>query len=217
MHSKLLVAAFIIICSLQSTFGIEAGLDFKIGLNIAKCFYEDEPNNPYYGIKNSKPIYSVTGGLAIPITVAEMFIIQPEILYSQTGSTYESKDNISTGSIKFSYLDIPLLFKLNIPNDSRITPNIFVGSSLSFLLSVKEKTESNVQYSETLSIESTGKDYYEDIAIHLIFGGGLNFGLPKGHLITDVRFNLGLTSVDPNDEDWKNRGVSLLLGYGFDF
>jgi hypothetical protein len=61
-----------------------------------------------------------------------MFAIQPEVYYSMQGAKYEEEeDDVQVKVIfKYDYIQVPVLAKVNIPIESSIKPNVFLGPAL---------------------------------------------------------------------------------------
>lgn len=204
-------------------------------MNISNCYYDEDA--PHWA--EIDPLFSPAAAIAVPITIVPLFTLQPEVMISSTGwrfkSSITSEDYSSDieGSVKFTYLDFPLLFVFNIPTRSNEKPHLYCGTSTSFLLRVRESSEGvqdgiavDTSYYEEPVFENGEevgtqglKENYNSAAFSLVFGGGLNVELKKGRILTDIRYTLGLTDVQPDLKSTKmrNRGVTLFVGYGFDF
>lgn len=211
---------------------VEIGLNVKAGLNISKCYYSEEPTGwPSF---KSKPLFSPTGGVAIPVTLVERFTIQPEILFYQSGWRFENSDSGSayvdlfsdstveysfdlTGNVTYSFLEIPLAFKCNFLTERKIKPSLYAGPSISFLLAINSHQEGIINGEEVDTSYTESKERYETASLNIILGGELDFELPVGYLITDIRYYFGLKSIDTRFDDLKDKGVRILLGFGYDF
>ncbi|MDO6760615.1 porin family protein [Tamlana sp. 2_MG-2023] len=159
-------------------FGIKGGLNFATitGDNTLKS--------------DMVTAFHVGGMLEIPIS--EKFSVQPEILFSGAGYSFE--DNITA----LNYLDIPIIAKYYVTKGLSLE----AGPQIGFLLSAK---------TEDLDV----RDAYDNVNLSLATGVGykLDNGLHFG-----ARYNFGLTSMyNLNDIDDKNTiGVfQLSVGYFF--
>ncbi len=217
------VSLFIaLICSFSSASNL--GLYFKAGLNLSK----------YYGTDvdvieeiPAKFLPSVAGGVGLRFQIVDMFTIQPELLFASKGTNLEETDEGDLISMKFrmNYLELPILFKFNIPASETVMPGIYAGPALSILLTSK------LSYSEEFDgekFEDTEdfKDESAPLDFGLVFGGDLAIKAGKGRVILDFRYTLGLLSVikAPDDApsdyepmDVKNSTLSIFAGYGVDF
>ncbi len=159
------------------------------------------------------------GGGFLTYALMNMLVVQPEVLFSMKGYKWEHGGSKWTG--KYNYLEIPILFKYQIPMEGSIRPNLFAGPAPAFLLSAEEEWE----YSDHNGIGFTNgddhsgttdvKDDTNSFDFGLIFGGGVDIDMGSGMLVFDVRYNLGLTKIDSRDDpnDIKNQVISIVAGY----
>jgi len=213
MRSRVVVLLMLLIFALavgaQAGGGIVAK-GIKAGVNIAGHTGDDTDDN-----HESRTAFVGGGFLTYALTPA--LAIQPELLYSMKGYKWEEEGWKETG--KFDYLEIPVLLKYMIPMDGVVQPNLFAGVAPAFLLSA----EVEVDYDETMlamlhATETVDvKDEAKSIDFGLVFGGGVDLALGEGSLMFDVRYTMGLTSIDDTDDDWdiKNKAITLMVGYGF--
>jgi hypothetical protein len=125
--------------------------------------------------------------------------IEPGLQYAQKG--YEGNE-AATGAViseQLSYLDVPVLFRLNF------LPflNVFAGPQASVLLSRNYELAGNVNNST-------------DVVRGYDLGGvvGIGVGFPLG-LNAQLSYDLGLTSLNYFDTDVKNRVLKISIGYDF--
>ncbi len=130
------------------------------------------------------------GGLA-DVPISGNFHIQPELLVSKEGATGDTEFNDVDFSI--TYLRIPLMFKYYVAEGF----NLQAGPQIAFKIGTAEDGVDE-------ALKST------DVGL----GAGLGYELPIG-LMFDLRYNLGLTSINESEGDLKNSGVMLGLGYRF--
>ncbi len=179
----------------------------KIGANFANLYGEDMKETEGEIGEDFKSKLGICVGGFITFNISKMFAIQPEVLYSMKGSKAEGTLFGETIKLQFnlSYLEFPVLAKLRIPTRGNVKPNIFAGPSLAIKLSGKSKTEYAGE-SEEEDIEAM-----KDTDFGLIIGAGVDFG----KLTVDLRYNLGLTKIPEEDDDVKNKAISLMIGYSF--
>jgi Outer membrane protein beta-barrel domain len=163
------------------------------------------------------------GGLVGVAQLNENIGLQAELLYAQKGKS--SSGDFATFATqndwKSDYLEIPLLFRLCYPlKGSRVL--VYAGPSLSFLLSsTLTVTRTDEGGQQTVSSENTwGTTSAFDAA--LAVGGGMEFEIPTGEIIFDVRFTPGFVTTDretgqDKQLDIKNYLVSFMVGYAFKF
>lgn len=181
-------------------------LGVKAGLNLANLSGDD--------VENTDTRTGFAGGVFFMYQFNEMFAVQPEVYYSMKGAKQsDSFEGVSyDAEFKFDYVEIPLLLKFLIPmKGSNIKPAIFAGPSLAFNSSAKLKVEAGGTTTEedVENIKSTD--------LGLVFGAGIGFPVGKGELGVDVRYILGLSSIDDSAEeaDVKNGVINFNLYYGF--
>jgi hypothetical protein len=175
-------------CSAQ---GLSLGI--KGGVNMAKFTGADAGTN-------SMKTGLVGGAYA---TIDLMFVnIQPEVLFSQKGATYEVL-GLSLDQ-NLNYVEIPVLIKF--PLGKIVVPSIYAGPSFGMLMSA--------------DIEGIDvKDAFVSSDLGLVFGVDVKTPIK---LTVDARYNLGLQTTAKEYEllgqtynpDVKNSTVSLMVGYG---
>ena len=212
MKKILLIALVIVIASFatamsQGKTGItEKG--FKIGLNMSKYTGSDATNT-----KTKSGL--VLGGY-ITYSLSDIFALQPELQYTMKGAKgefYSAEYDITIDlTDKLNYLEIPILAKFFVNTRSSVKPSFYAGPAISFLMSAKEKGEA-----QGVSAEVDIKDYIKSTDFGLIFGAGTDFLAGSGRITFDIRYEMGLSSIDDvsNAADIKNSNLSLMVGYGF--
>ncbi|HEX9251119.1 MAG TPA: porin family protein, partial [Ignavibacteriaceae bacterium] len=154
------------------------------------------------------------GGLFFMYQFSDMFAIQPEAYYTMKGATDNGtiEGYSYDAEMKLDYIEVPLLLKFLIPiKDSGVKPAIFAGPSIGFNMSAKTKVEAGGQ---------TFEQDMEDVAstdFGLVFGGGVGFPVGNGELGLDIRYILGLSTIDDSaaKADVKNGVINFNLYYGF--
>ena len=176
----------IIVCA--STFVVakaQVSYGVKGGLNLANIVGDDA--------EGAKAKVGYHAGLFAGIPVADKFSIQPELVYSAQGAKYEEagEDDINFNS---NYLNIPVLAKYT-------TASGFYGETgpqLGFLLSAKAK-----QNDEKVDV----KEFYKSTDFSWAFGIGYK---TSSNLGIDLRYNLGLSSIDEEGDAKAKNGVFQL-------
>jgi hypothetical protein len=176
----------------------QIGLGIKGGVNFANVGGAD-------AAPNSKTLTGFAAGGYLEISLPLLFTIQPEILYSQKGFTAD--ENIFGTNVKvtgnLNYLEIPVLVKYSFPVPV-VKPSLYVGPAMGILLSAKAKAEALGQSTETdIKDQTTSMDW------GLVFGASANIAI----ITVDVRYTLGLTSLDKNSSSKAyNRVFSIMVG-----
>lgn len=165
----------------------------KAGLNLA-TFAGDDADDA-----NSKIGVNVGGFAEIPVT--ETFSARPELVFSTQGAKADIAG--SDFKVNLSYINIPVLGKYNASSGFFAE----TGPQIGFLVAAKAKVGG-----ESVDV----KDAYKSTDFAWAFGLGyemaeLGFGI-------NLRYNLGLSSIDDGDAKIKNSvfqlGVFKTLGGG---
>jgi len=214
---RLIVILFAIVLlfaltSMASAQGL-TGYGLKGGLNLANI--SEDWSEDWDGVDKKMKLGFCVGGF-VTYSINEMFAIQPEVLYTQKGAKWEAEDWNDTE--KLTYLEIPVLAKVTIPTQGNISPNLFVGPSLGILLSAKYLEEWDGESEET-----DIKDDMKSTDFGLVFGAGVDIGMPHSAITVDGRYTLGLTNTcEPYEYDGeeieceeKNGVISFTVGYSF--
>jgi hypothetical protein len=197
---KVLFLITLVLTISAMTFGqLNISKGIKAGLNFATVGGSDVPSS-------TSSITQFTGGVFIQLGLPLGIVIQPEALYSVQGAV--ASDNGATATGTYSYLDIPVLIKYNLPLPV-LKLGIFAGPSLGILLSANNETQHGGQ-----TINTDIKSYMPGTDLGVVFGAGAE--LPVIGLTVDARYNLGLTSLDNvGNANVFNRVFSIMVGVIF--
>ena len=136
-------------------------------------------------------------GATAEFEISESFSIQPELLYSGQGYTYDFDGADVTG--KVDYINLPVMAKFYVADGFSVE----AGPQIGFLASAKEDVDG-----ESFDIEDLkSTDFAFNIGAGYKVDSGLNFGL---------RYSMGLTDVPDSDTDgFKHSVLQLSVGYNF--
>jgi hypothetical protein len=130
-----------------------------------------------------------------------------EGLFTTKGATFTfGEDPVLENRLKLTYLEVPVLARVNVWRGGGTTGYVSGGPSFAFKL--KEVQEED---GEETGRQNDTKKY----DIGFAFGGGVSFG----HWIADARYTLGVIDIiDVDLQDFsqptaKNRSFSLTAGY----
>ena len=165
--------------------GIKIGI--KGGLNVANIMGDVED----LGIRTS-----IHAGLVAEIIVSEKFSIQPELLYSGQGATYDGPIP-GYSRFKLDYITLPVLAKFPIAKSLSLE----TGPQVGFLISAKNKTN---ETNETIPDLKT---------IDFGLNAGLNYELNNG-VFFQARYNLGLTNIGfaGDNDSARNAVIQFSIG-----
>jgi opacity protein-like surface antigen len=141
---------------------------------------------------------------------------QTELNYQKKGAKFTSTLN-GTESVEkkeFNYITLPILIKSNI-HDVNLGENwdlsLFTGPYIGYLTSANAKIKTG-NFTTPVNIDSRA----EKADWGLIFGGGVSYKLANGGaIIGELRYQMGLTEIDKNDPDIRNKGMGITIGYRF--
>ena len=208
-----ILALMLLLPSSSSAAGIKGG--FKVGATSAKLYGDDVTAFEDDLGEDFKSRLGFSAGAFITLNIVEMFAIQPEVLYTMKGLTYEEEIMGETLKLwmKLDYLEIPVLVKVMMGSQGSIKPCIFAGPAVAIKISGKVKA--------TYAGDSAEEDI-EDLKstdFGLVVGAGIDFGIGApgtSSFSIDFRYSMGLSSISEFEgEDVKNGAFSLMLGFSF--
>jgi hypothetical protein len=118
---------------------------------------------------------NVNLGVYARLPLAERISVQPELVYSNQGASYNN------GSVAYNYLNIPVLLRCYAGSGF----SIFTGPQVGFLLGAHYKKDGN-----SINI----KNVYNsgDFA----WAVGLGYKIPATRLGIDARYNFGIANIE---------------------
>lgn len=158
------------------------------------------------------------GGGFVTVDLVGPLAFQSEALYMGKGFRGELIGRPENATLSLSYLEIPLLLKIQAPMVGNSRSNVYAGPALSYKL--------NESFDVPPSAEGVDEPS-EDVARSFDIGGsvGIEFGfeLGGGLLLLDIRFTPGLSdiAVDGNNSDYaldpdaSNQVFTLMTGFVF--
>jgi hypothetical protein len=168
------------------------------------------------------------GGLVGVAQFTDNLGVQAEALFFQKG--HASTGNSSTTSVEkdrqADYLEIPLLCRLCFPLKAERAV-VYAGPSFSYLLLSTLTTTTQPSGGNQIATVVDTRPGTSLLDIGLAVGGGMEFDIPTGDIIFDVRFTPGFITTDRGNNaagqsgagqgDIKNLSVSFMIGYEFKF
>jgi hypothetical protein len=189
-----LVAVFAL--SSASVYAVE-GLSAGVlgGLNISSAYGDDA--------EDAEIKVGGAFGAFANYVINDYVAVQPELLFSMKGAKGEEAGEDVTLSL--NYLEIPILAKVSMPMEGKITPSLLIGPAIGILL--------------TADIEDVDvKDTTKSVDIGLAVGAAVGMEeLGPGTASVDAVFTLGMMSTDDSDleKSIKNWVISVMFGYAF--
>ena len=178
---KLLYILTILILSISNSNAQTIKLGVKAGLNYANLNGSD--------IKTDA-ITSYHAGIVTEISILDSFSIQPELIYSTQGASYENA--IDEYKNELGYISLPVMLKIYVSDSFSLE----VGPQASFLLNKKD--EFNLNDYNTFDFSANA---------------GLGLKITES-LFAQARYSLGLTEISKN-ADAKNSVIQISVGFMF--
>lgn len=180
------------------------GLGVKAGASLATLSIEGVED----GLSNKA---GFTIGGFVNVGLSPMFSIQPELLFSQKGTSMSGEVLGETVEVdqKSSYIEVPVLARLSLGAPGvPVRPVVFAGPSFGFLLSAK---------AESGDAEEDIKENMKSLDV----GGVIGAGVELGNFTIDGRYTLGLTNINDAEGDdegsIKNRAIMITVGLKLPF
>jgi hypothetical protein len=187
---------------------VDFDLGIKAGVSIATYKWTDGETS----CSLKKPVI----GVFAAFNLTRCFAIQPEIYYLMLGGVDETEyDDAVYKYVNYdNYLHIPVLAKYRFMPGKKLSPVLFAGPAVSFLLSAHYKffIDDVEQYDKPIT------QYLKKTRFSVFFGGGLEYQMDKLKLLLDIRYDLGLTNIDAEndpEDQLKSRALMLMVGVGF--
>ncbi|MEL6821697.1 MAG: porin family protein [Calditrichota bacterium] len=148
------------------------------------------------------------GGVFLEIDPLGPLGFQIEGLFIQKGTVTDSSAIIMEPEtdFNFTYIDVPVLVKLQLSTPVPATPSVYAGPVFGFNL--KAEAEANGETRDVDDVKSTD--------VGMAFGVDLALGAAGTKFIIDLRYMRGLTSITDGDgSDTKNNTFAAMLGVSF--
>lgn len=156
----------------------------------------------------------------VTFSFAEMFAVQPELLYVMKGakSDVEFLDETFEVKAKLDYIQVPVLLKVMIPTQGNFKPFVMAGPAIAFLMNAEVDVDGE---SEDI------KDFMKSTDFSAVLGAGFEYPVgAKGSLSFDARYDLGLSDIDDGafdesiddevfDFEVKTTNIAVMVGYSF--
>jgi hypothetical protein len=149
------------------------------------------------------------GGVDLAVMFGPMFGVEVGGQYSQKGATGDFDGTDVT--LKIDYIDVPVVFAVNVPTNSQIAPRFFAGGVASFEASCKLAAGS-------ISADCSDEDIGARKSMYVagIFGAGIAVAAGPGSFIVQGDYQLGLTNMsDEVGVDAKVNVIQGSVGYRF--
>jgi hypothetical protein len=188
----------------QFNYGVHAGMNL-------------ETQAPLGELWNNCEVYQgfLIGGF-LEYKTGKTLSFQTELNYQKKGekvkTVLEGVEAINRR--EFNYLSVPLLVKATFHDEGlseKMDLNFFAGPYVGYLTSANSRLKAG-NSTLPVAIESQA----ENADMGAIFGGGAIYKLTNGGaIIAELRYEMGLSKIDKQDPDLRNKGFGLTVGYRF--
>jgi len=199
----------IMIITIQNTnaqfeYGVHAGMNLQTQAKLGQLWNNCDLYQGYLigGFIEYKPFNSIS--------------FQAEVNYQKKGdktiSTVEGVNSVIKR--EFNYLSVPLLVKTTVHDaglGDRFDLTFFGGPYAGYLTSANAKLKvGGNTTSEDIKNEAEKYD------MGVVFGSGIKYKLGNGAaIIAELRYEMGLSKIDKQDQDLRNKGAGITIGYRF--
>lgn len=174
----------------------------------------------FYG-KDAKDLDTRTG-ISIGLFIdndSDGWGFNPQLLYSMKGAKQTSSETSMGGvetqydyTVKYDYIEIPLLIRYVIPMTGNIDPVLHAGPYIGYLASSRAKV-SITENGRTYDVETDIKKQF-GVDAGLRFGAGVNIQLGRNLLGLYVDYSFGFLNLNDYSEE-KNSCFSIMAAYSF--
>ena len=194
---KKIILAIAILITLSSNaqkinFGIKAGLNMAM-LTGSKDQIMSSTNGFF-------------AGALLEFKILEKIALQPELLFSEQGAEFQSKNLTSSTTMKADYLIVPIMVKYYLKRGLFLE----AGPQAGFLISAKQDVENRITNT------STSENIKDDTKV---FDMSANVGIGYDifdKVVTQIRYCIGITNTSTlENTDIKNVVFQLSVGYKF--
>ena len=209
------ILAFLLFVPTSLAFSQFVKLGFKIGPNIGFISGDDFAEAVEIADDQGEDVtgmrLGVTAGFFLSIGIFEFLAVQPELIFSNEGGSYEygavalSPDTI-TGEIYVTVLELPILLK----------PRFMLGDGMMYFLLGPEITvilgpaRERVVMDDDVGATPIVPD--NDMIISVVGGAGYAYPIGPGLAIAEVRYHRSMTSIW-DDVDYTFNAIQILYGY----
>jgi len=145
--------------------------------------------------------------------LSERFAFQPELRFIQKGADFTGTGS-TVAALRLDYLQIPLIFRIRFPTgEGKTVPFLALGPSIAFKIGCDAGADLGGGF-VSQGCDAVFTNGIASTDFSGIVGAGVEI---KQNLVLSVRYDYSFTSLHPLTDDDKvyNRGLAILLAYGF--
>lgn len=155
--------------------------DTRFGLKGGITFYKGSIDFAGFEESTSSAL-GFTAGIYAEFQLSDYLSIQPEILYNQKNTKDDDGFFDDNSQTNFTYLDVPVLLRLNVPLEGKVSPFVTAGPYIGYLLDASDEFNG-----ETEDIS----EFIENLNYGFMIGGGVQYG----NFHVEVRYDIGLANI----------------------
>jgi len=188
----------------QFEYGLHAGMNLETQAKLGQLWNNCDFYQGYLlgGFVEYKPFKNIS--------------FQTELNYQKKGdksvSTVEGVSSVTRR--EFNYLSVPLLLKTTIHDaglGDKFDLTFFAGPYAGYLTTANSRLKTGDSVT-TKDIDNEA----EKFDMGTVFGGGIKYKLGNGAaIIAELRYEMGLSKIDKQDQDLRNKGAGITIGYRF--
>jgi hypothetical protein len=148
-------------------------------------------------VTNTTSVAGLMGGVFLGVMVSPWVELEPEVLYSEKGSSFSDTDT----TLALDYIEVPILVKVHLQQEGGLY--LVAGPAVNFNVGC------------TASAAGTTGCSTLGLSPNLTFGGVLGLGYSRGHLGFEGRYDFDFSDALALDQftnlDAKNRVWAILV------
>ena len=161
------------------------GIGIKGGATFAKINFENDDAYTYQT--------DFVAGIYGQIPVSDYVTIQPELLYARKGASFDDVQGQSVDAkLNLDYVEVPVLFKVNLPVENTFFPNLFAGPYASYALT-RSYTGDDADALESLS--GNPEDLFKQTDYGVALGAEFDLTVADVGFTLGGRYDLGLANI----------------------
>lgn len=182
------------------------GYGIKAGVNLATLNGEDAYLPIGENLLDPTSKISFVAGVFSEFHISEKFTIQPELLLSMKGVTFDANEYLQSWSLW--YLEVPVLFKSVFDMENGNAGSIYAGPALAY----KVKSTYSIKDYGNYRVDNEEMAGINDFDFSAVVGAGFDMEAFKSRLGIDLRYTYGLVNIQKSTRR-QNGAISISLYY----
>ena len=196
----------------------QAQSDVRFGVRVGPAFTEIN------GLRLASPRTGYSAGAFVSLNLRNLGVLNVEANYVQKGYKVQFDEFLDLNGeqllgnvdadFKLNYLELPVLLNLKVPIAPSLSPDLFFGGALSFLLSEEVSFENTEPEDQGNFV--TDQPLFDGVDFGLVIGLRLNRPVGSRIVSLEGRYTLGVVNLTDDGllgETLHNQ--ALVVGFGF--